>query len=313
MGWATALTSLISAGASSAAASKGYDAADKAAQQKLKEYMKVKMPTLSEQEIELLAPQLMGQLTPEAEQAIGLGPSKMEEVTTDQALRDAQTESLDQLSEIAEGGLSEGDLAAARQIQRQGDQANQARQKAILQNMQMRGVGGSGMELAARLGAKQETAQSQAEAQDELIRQAQQRALQAMTQRGSMAGNVRGQDFSEQSAKARAADEIARTNMMNQQGVQQRNISARNQAQMANLQARQQLENQRIEQKNKQEMYNKALKDKVYQQQLDMADRKSGVYGDQAKAAGDAARGEAAAIGTIGSGLVDAFSSKKKK
>ena len=132
-----------------------------------------------------------------------------------------------------------------------------------------------------------------------------------MTQRGIMAGNVRGQDFNEQSAKARAADEIARTNMMNQQGVQQRNVGARNQAQLANLQARQQLENQRISNKNQQEMYNKALKDKKLQQDFDMADRKAGVYGEQGKAKQDQAQGQADAIGNIGSGFLDMMTPKK--
>jgi len=238
--------------AGASAAKRGARANREAQEKALKEYMKVNMPSLSEQEIDLVIPQLMGELNPEAEQMVELGPSQMEEVSVDEALKQKQMDALNQISEVAEGGLTEADQAAARQMQRQVEQSNTARQKAILNEMAQRGVMGSGIELAQRMGAAQQAAEQQQSAQDALIQQAQQRALQAMGQQGSMAGSIRSQDFGEQSAKARASDEIARANVMNQIGMQQRNVSARNQAQMANLQAKQRLEDLRAQTMNQQ-------------------------------------------------------------
>lgn len=308
MGWATAALAIGSAVAGTDAANRGNRAAQSALDKALAEYNSIENPTEEDLKVLLATPELVGQLTPEAEAAIELGPSALQNIPVDQALRGVQTSALDQMSELAEGGLSEADLAGARQAQRQVDSANMARQKAILSNMEQRGVLGSGAELAARMGANQQATAQQASAQDELIRQSQARALQALSQKGSMASQLRTQDFGESSTKARAADEIARSNMLNQAGVQQRNVAGRNAAQMANLQAKQQIENQRAAIRNQESLQNIEAKQRAFENARKLAGDKAGIYSGKGAAEQRAAAGEAAAIGQVGSSLIKGVS-----
>lgn len=297
-------TSLVSGLLGGAAAKRGERAARRAAARRLAEYSYSDIPKLEEQQLALLAPELLGEYRPEVEQFLELDPSLLQDVSADEQLIQNQQEALEQLNELSEGGLTAGEMAQARELQRQVDRAGQARQKAVLQNMAQRGVLGSGMELAARLGSSQADTERQASQQDELMKQAQARAMQALGQKADLSGQMRSQGFSEASQRARAADEIARANLMNQMGVQQRNISARNQAQMQNLQARQAIENERARLANLQQQHNKGLYQQQFQNRMQIAGGRTGAHAAAGQAAQQAAAGQANMIGQIGSGLV---------
>ncbi len=54
-------------------------------------------------------------------------------------------------------------------------------------------------------------------------------------QGGQLGGQMRSQDFGEQSSKAQAQDAISRFNAANSQSVQGQNVATKNTAQAANL------------------------------------------------------------------------------
>lgn len=231
----------------------------------------VNAPNVEEQRIALQKLASQGQLTPEMEQALNLGPSKMEGISTDPRLRAAQMAALSSLQEVGATGLNATDRAALQAIRNQNLQQTHANQESVLQNMQQRGVAGSGAELAAKLAAGQAGA---SEAQNQglnVAAQAQARALQGMAQAGQLGGQLESQQFGEQSDIARAADEIARFNTANQQNVQQRNVGSRNTAQAANLAEKQRIADQNAALANQQEVYNKQLYQQQYQNQMQRA------------------------------------------
>lgn len=285
----------------------GRNAASTAAKDRMALYGGVELPDIKDQELEFLLPQLVGEYGPEVLQSLNLDPSAMEEISIDPELKLKQLEALTGISEVAEGGLTEADKAASRDIQREVNQNNQARQEAILMNMAQRGVLGSGMELAARMNANQQATDQQAAASDQLIQQAQNRALQAMIQQGNMAGNVRNQDFSQQSQIAQARDAINQFNTQNRQNIANQNVGNRNQAQQMNLQARQAIANAGTDLKNQQQMYNKNLLQQRYNNQMDLANAQSGIIAQRGQQEQQATRDIAAGIGTAGQGLANIF------
>lgn len=305
-----------SAAMASDAAAKGRKQAEKFAKQGAAAFQGVDLPSIEDQKINLIASELQGEYRPEAEQALDLGPSSMEDISVDQALADAQRQSLEGISEIAEGGLTEGDIAAAREMKRSVDQSNQARQKAILNEMAQRGVLGSGMELAARLKAQQDSAEQASAAGDRLTQQAQARALAALGQQGTLAGQIRGQEFGEQSDIARARDAINQFNTVNRQNVIQRNIAEQNRAQQANLAARQAQADQAAALRNQQHMHNVALQQQKFQNEIAKASGLAGQYqglANQATAAGSARANEIGAIGGAIGNIAGAFGNMSSK
>lgn len=284
-------------------AAKGRKAQERAARSAMDALNRVGIPDVEAQKIILENPQLVGEFIPEAERALELEDSLMQNISVDEALQQQQMDSLEGLGEIAEGGLTEGDKAAARDISRDVAQQDSARRQAILQNMAQRGVLGSGMELAAQLDQAQDSADRQSQESDALIQSVQNRALQALQQSGNMAGQIRQQDFGEQSRIAQAQDAINQWNTANQQNIASRNVQARNAAEAANLASRQQIENQRVANANAQEQYNKALLQQKFENEI----RKAGGQGQALNNIGNiqnaAAQDRARTIGAVGSAI----------
>lgn len=284
-------------------AKKGREAAMNAANQAAAQFANVDLPDVEKMKLALQNPELIGEYAPLLEQYLNLQPSAMENISVDQALKDEQMKALLGLSDIAEGGLTEGDKAAARDIQREVNQNAEARRQAILQNMAQRGTLGSGMELAAQLSSAQQAADQQSRAGDVLAQQAQARALQALQQSGALAGQVRGQEFGEQAQVAQAKDAINQWNTANQQNVAARNVAAQNQAQQQNLANRQALEAQRAQTANQQQIHNKGLLQQQFQNEMQRASGLAGAYQTQGQVAQAGANAQAQMIGGIGSGI----------
>lgn len=268
-------------------------------------YSNIKAPTVEEQQILLQRLMSEGNYDPELMEALGLGPSSMESVTADQRATDAQAEALAGMQEIGKGGLTESDLAAARQLQRQTDSNDMARRKSILNQMAQRGTLGSGMELAAQLQSAQDSTQTQADNTDKLIQQAQARALEGLSRTGSLSEQMRYQDFNEKSQKAQARDVINKFNTTNRQDVNNQNIANRNTAQLRNLDTRQSIANANVGLSNQEQMHNKQLLQNNFNNTMDLTNAKAGraVATGQANAGINAARAQN--IGAITSGLTN--------
>lgn len=198
-----------------------------------------------------------GELTPEAIASIDQAASKMEQIQLDPALRDTRLKALSALQEQGRTGLSASDRQALNETRLRGLRDQQAKQSQIMQNMAARGMAGSGQELAAALASSQAGAEEASAQGDRLAAMAQERALQATQNAGSLAGNIRESDMGEQSSVARAADEISRFNTANRQNVLGTNVGARNAAQAGNLQNKQNIANSNVDVRNQQEKFNK--------------------------------------------------------
>jgi hypothetical protein len=193
------------------------------------------------QQLVLENPQYLGDLTPQQQQAIGLGPTAMQDISTDPRLKAAQYAALQQMTGVSQTGLAPQDIAALEQIRRQTSAQDQAKQAQLMQEMQARGQGGSGAELAQRLLSSQSAA-DRASSQDlDIARQAGAQRLAAIGQEAGMAGNIRGQEYGEQANLAQAKDIINKFNVQNQQQVQAANVATQNQAAARNVGERQRI------------------------------------------------------------------------
>lgn len=196
-----------------------------------------------------------GLYTPELEQQVKDSVSQYSQIKTDTAARNMQVQALNQMSQYGKAGLTPDEMAQSRAQQLQVQQANNSNQQAIIQNMAQRGQQGSGAEIASRLGASQNAANTGSAAADQISSIAAQRALQAIGQSGQMAGQLNAADFNQAATKAGASDEMNRFNTQNQMALNQRNTASANQGQAANLANLQNINNTNVQQNN-QEKYN---------------------------------------------------------
>ncbi len=231
----------------------------------------VHSPEADELRLALEKYQSAGQLAPEMQSVISQDRSAMNDISTDPRLRQAQMNALQTMQNIGSGELRMEDRAALADVKNQVQTQENANRAAILQNMQQRGIGGSGAELAAALGNSQSSA-NRASAQDmNIAGQASQRALQAIYGSGQLGGQIQAQDFGQQAQTANANDIISHYNAMNAQSVGNANVAARNQAQAQNLANNQNLMNANTGIANQQTMYNTQLPQQVFQNKLAQA------------------------------------------
>lgn len=237
------------------------------------------------------------QYDPETLQAIQQQQSSLSTFEGDPRFQQAQIDALRQMSELSEGGLTEGDRLAMTEAQIDASRADRGRQEAILQALARRGMGGSGQELAARLASSQQAADQAASMQRSQLQGAQQRALAALAQKGDLAGSMRGQEFSEAARRAAAADAINRFNVQNRMGAQQANVEARNRAQIMRSQAAQQVANMNRDVAADQLAQRNALQQQQFANQMSKATGGPAVTADAARMRADEAKARSQMIG----------------
>lgn len=283
-------------------------------QQAMEEYIKAKIPDPEQQRIALERYRSAGELSPELEHSIKADPSAFEQITQNAQYADAQNKALSQLQSLGEeGGLSLSDKAALQQQLATSANKDKANRDAITDEMARRGQGGSGMALQAQLAGSQSAGDRDAMARLQTLGSARDRALQAISQGGDLAGKLQSQDYQRQSDMASARDRIAQFNTQNAQSVQQRNVGARNDAQRTNLAAAQQLSNQNVDLGNKEQQYNKGLQQQQFENQMQLAGGKAGIYTGEANNANAEAQRKRQAWGAIASGMGQAGASAQNQ
>lgn len=141
------------------------------------------------------------------------GPSAFGSITEDPAMRGEELSSLNALKAIADAkGMDTSARVAQRQALDASNQNARARRGAITNSYAMRGMGGSGAELASQLAGEQSDATANAAASSQAAAEASQRALQAISGYGTTAANVRGQDWGEAAQRAKAQDAMSQFN-----------------------------------------------------------------------------------------------------
>lgn len=164
----------------------------------------------------LKAPEI-SQLTPH------LGPSAFAGAESDPVARAAQQTALQKFGERSDpNNLSF--RAAANPAEMQANQQAGAQEGAIRQQMQARGLGGSGVDFALRQQAGSNAANRSAAQGFEGAMEGQRQANTALGQYAGLAGTMRGQSWQETSDKARAADEVNRFNEMGRVAGHQQNF-----------------------------------------------------------------------------------------
>jgi len=199
-----------------------------------------------------------GLMTPAMEQAVQLGQSQVSQIGTDQGSLNAQRAALQQLQQTGQMGMTASERNALNQIQQESAARVQGNQQAILNQLhaQAGGAGSmAGLQLMQQLQAEQGGANAAAQQSSNVMGNAQQSALQAISQAGALGGQINQQQFGQAATKAQAADEFNRFNVQAQQQAQNANVQAQNQAQLQNLTQAQNLANANVTSAN-QEQYN---------------------------------------------------------
>jgi len=266
----------------------------------LKAAQNIPLPVLKQYYPELY--QSVVQMNPELETAVNLGPSEMDGIATDPALRQNQLNALNRLKAIGDaGGRDSQFMSEYGQLENDINTNLQGQQGAIQQNLATRGLSGGGSELVAKNIAAQGAANRHAQSGMDLKAAADKRALQALMQTGELSGQLQAQDFSQQSAKAQAADSIARFNAQNQQQVMSNNVGSRNQAQQYNLGNRQDAANRNTAGANQAQQYNLNLTQQNYDNQMKKMGLYNGVSGEAAKNSANQAANQDQFVGGLAS------------
>lgn len=169
-------------------------------------------------------------LGPAAEQ----GETNLAEISLDPRYRDAELAALAELEDQANNGFTARDRAEMAQVEQSVNRANRGRIGAIQQNMQARGMSGSGMDLLAQMQSAQDSAEL--EAMRALEREAlmQGRKQEATARMGNLASTLQSRDFGQQAQQAAAQDAIDRFNIANKNDVSKYNNSGLNSSKNAN-------------------------------------------------------------------------------
>ena len=140
----------------------GYGKAQEVSKDALRQAQNIPLPILKEYYPELY--QVVASINPELETAESLGPSQMEGIATDPALRAAQMNALNKLTSIGDaGGRDAQFLADQARLEADVNTNLQGQQGAIQQNMASRGMSGGMSEMVAKNINAQQAANRQAQ------------------------------------------------------------------------------------------------------------------------------------------------------
>lgn len=253
-----------------------------------------------------------GTYTPEMEDAFDAGVSQYQQVQENPEMLQAQKGALEMLRQRSATGLGPEDRAALNQVRGEVQRDAQAKNEQIKQDMQARGLGGSGSELAMQLAASQESAGRSSEEADRLAAQASQNALAALSQYTNQANSLQGQDLGLQSAKAQAADEMNRFNVQNKQAAESANTQYANQGQMYNLDQDQAVANANTQQSNSEQTRQEEAKQSRFGNQMALASGRANALNNQANNYMQQGQNTAQMWSGVGSGVGAGFSGLSK-
>lgn len=164
-------------------------------------------------DVEFVDPEYAGDL-----EAIQQDGTAFEDISTDPNVNNAQLSALSELEQLADKGYTLQDEANQRKFINRANTEARANREAIDQNMQARGLSGSGLAYVSKLQADQENANRIAEQGTDLASANADRRLQAIQGMGDYSSQLRSQQFGEQATKAGAKDAVANynTGLLNQ-------------------------------------------------------------------------------------------------
>lgn len=281
----------------------------------LREIQNVPLPVLKELNPELY--KKVVELNPDLESAITLGPSAMEGITTDPRLKEAQMNALLKLQEIGnEGGMTLQDRGRLATINNEVNANLKGNQDAIVQNLATRGQSGGMTELVARQNAAQQAANRASQQAFDVEALAQQRALEALMNAGSMGSQMQSQEFNQKAQVADSQDAIARFNAQNTQQVRNNNVNTTNQSQQWNAQNSQNVANANTDINNQAKQYNLGLTQQQFNNQMAKAGAVANGYNNLGQSKDADRNAEMGFVGNIigaGANAYGGYQAGKKK
>lgn len=223
-----------------------------------------------------------GTFTPDMMQAISLDPSAQGAISTNPLERQKLVSQIDRMMEQSRTGTSVEDQAGYDLSGRNSAAAANAAQQAIMQNYQSRGAGGSGIELASRLNAQQNSADALQKANLEQTANRNNMRMQALQASTGSLSNLRGADYQQALNLANANDQRSQSSWQNAQRVSDTNVGNKNTAGMFNLNNAQNLRNSNVDLSNKQQSLNEDSRQGHYAQQRQKAADKANLLTGQA-------------------------------
>lgn len=224
-----------------------------------------------------------GQFTPEMMNALSLDPSAQGAISTNPLERQKLVSQIDRLISQSKSGNTPEDQAAYDLATRNSLGANNSMQQSIVQNMQQRGAGGSGVELAARLSGEQQNADALQKAHLEEASKQNALRLTALTASAGQLSNLRGADYQQALNLANANDRTRDMKYQDAQGVRNANNETVNGAQKFNLANRQRIADANVDVNNKQQQYNTStLPQAQYNMDMNKAQAQAGSYNNAA-------------------------------
>ncbi len=244
----------------------------------------VKAPSIQE----LTLPQLQqyvqaGILTPEQAQAVLVQKNAFDNISTSSKPVEAEMSALSKMQDIADsGGLDAQAKNKIAQAQNNAQITAQGQRGSIIDQMAARGIPTSLISEAMQHAAVGQDAQTQMLADTQAASDAEQRALAALSESGTLGGQIHGQEYSEAANKAQAANAIAQWNAQNQTATNEQNTSRLNTAQLLNLQTKQNAMNANTQTGNQRTAYNANLPQQVYNNAMQKAQASANISGQKA-------------------------------
>jgi hypothetical protein len=278
-------------------------AAENDAKNALGAIQNVQLPDIDKMRLALEQYQSMGGLTPSMETAQTLGPTALQNIQLDPKYNEYTMAALQKMADVSQQGLPEVDRAQLQNILSAGSLQNTAQQKAILENRAMRGMGGSGDELAAQLSASQAGTNKAANDAMQLAAIAAQRKLDATGKLGDLAQQLQKTQYGMGKDAADASDLISRFNAQQMQGVGARNVDRSNLAAAGNLSSAQGISDRNVDLRNKQQQFNKALNQQEFENEMRKAGSVSSGFQNMSNLNAGTAANTANQWAQIGSGI----------
>lgn len=258
--------------------------AEEALNQAMEQLGAVKAPSIED----LTLPELQkyvqqGILTPEQAQAVLVKTNSYNDIQTSSKPVEAEMSALSSLEDIANsGGMDAKAKADLAQAANQSQITAQGQRGSIIDQMAARGIPTSLISEALQSAAAGQDAQTQSLVGAQAAGDAEQRALAALTESGTLGGNIHNQEYSEAANKAAAQNAINQWNAQNQTNVGLTNTAANNAAQQSNLANAQNISNTNTQNANQRTAYNANLAQTVYQDAMQKAQAQAGIRQAQA-------------------------------
>ena len=231
-----------------------------------------------------------GEMTPAQASAVLQGSSAYDNIQNDASTTEAEKTALSQMEQVAgDNGLTPEMQAQLTAALNTANTNTQGERGSIADTMAQKGISNSLMGEANQEAAAGQDAQTANLAGTQAAGQAEQNALTAMANSGTLAGNINNQEYTQQANKAAAQNAINQWNAQNQTNVNLANQQTQQQANAYNTENQQNVSSENTGLANQQTQYNAQVPETVFSNAMQKAGAQAGVneaQANQATAAG---------------------------